>query len=174
MYFLTLTISCGLCLLLQPTPVELIPVDAGVEDRTVLSESLRVEPYDMRENQSFEQLFRVEGSPQIYVRRAGSLHAVFRDPLYVETVGGSIPLVPTSTIYCIGEVTQNVLDQLGVIATGEKVIVDEGTSVQEIEKWNPVSPAISHTPLISIRFLDDEGYRRRRLASFILEMSFRR
>jgi hypothetical protein len=174
MYFLTLTISCGLCLLLQSTPVELIPVDAGVEDRTVLSESLRVEPYDMRENQSFEQLFRVEGSPQIYVRRAGSLHAVFRDPLYVETVGGSIPLVPTSTIYCIGEVTHNVLNQLGVIATGEKVIVDEGTSVQEIEKWNPVSPAISHTPLISIRFLDDEGYRRRRLASFVLEMSFRR
>ena len=70
--------------------------------------------------------------------------------------------------------TQSVLDQLGVIATGEKVIVDEGASVQGIEKWNPVSPAISHTPLNSIRFLDDEGYRRRRLASFVLEMSFRR
>ena len=170
---ITLHLTWFYCLLLQPIPIELTPVDAGVEDRTVLSESLRLEPYDMRENQSFEQLFRVEGSPEIYVRRAGSLHAVFRDPLYVETVGESVPLVPTGTIYCIGEVTRHVLDQLGVIASGENATVAEMSSEKEIAKWNPIAPAITHAPLNSIRFLDDEGYRRRRLASFVLEMSYR-
>ena len=43
-------------------PVELIPVDAGVADRNVLSTSLRIQPQDMRLDQAFERLYRVEGS----------------------------------------------------------------------------------------------------------------
>ncbi len=155
---------------MQPSPVELIPVDAGVEDVNNLSESLSIEPFDLRENQSFEQLFRVKGNPEIFVRRAGSLHAVFRDPHYVETIGGSLAMIPTGTIYCIGEVTQEVLDQLGVIANGEtpksKPVPDQLDAA-----WNPAPPAISHSSLRTIRFLDDGQYRRRRLASFVLEIS---
>lgn len=171
MHFVLVSISILTCLIVQPAPLELIPVDAGVEDATPLSESLRLEPYDMRENQSFEQLFRVEGSPDVYVRRAGSLHAVFRDPLYVETFGGAVPIIPAGTIYCIGEVTQSVLDQLGVIARGERTREIEDSSEQGVEKWNPIAPNISHPSSKSIRFLDDEGYRRRRLASFVLQIS---
>ena len=158
------------CLLIQPTSVELTPVDAGVEDVNSLSESLILEPFDMRDNQSFEQLFRVKGSPEIYVRRAGSLHAVFRDPHYLETIGGSIPLVPAGTIYCIGEVTQDVLHQLGVIARGELTLKNEQVSNEQVAAWNPTPPTISHAPLRTIRFLDDSQYRRQRLASFVLEI----
>jgi len=159
-----------LCFFVQPAPVELTPVDAGVEDVNSVSESLRLELFDMRDNQSFEQLFRVEGSPEIFVRRAGSLHAVFRDPHYVETIGGPLAMIPTGTIYCIGEVTHEVLHQLGVIASGE---TGANTSVSDRKNanWNPPPPAISHTPLRTIRFLDDAQYRRRRLASFVLEIS---
>ena len=162
------------CLFMQPVTVELTPVDAGVEDVNNLSDSFSLEPYDMRKNQSFEQLFRVEGSPEIFVRRAGSLHAVFRDPHYVETMGGAVALVPTGTIYCIGEVTQNVLDQLGVIANGKNVIEGESTPESKNEKWNPPPPAMSHSSMRTIRFLDDATYRRQRLASFVLELSIRR
>jgi hypothetical protein len=161
-----------LYLLVQPVPVELTPVDAGVEDVNSLSQSLRLEPFDMRVNQSFEQLFRVEGSPEIYVRSAGSLHAVFRDPHYLETMGGAIPLVPTGTIYCIGEVTQEVLRQLGVIASGENTSENEYVSDQNGSTWNPAPPAVSSAQVRTIRFLDDGQYRRRRLASFVLEISF--
>ena len=154
-------------------PVELVPVDEGIEDRTVLSESLKVVQNDMRESQSFEQLFRVKGSPEIFVRRAGSLHAVFRDPHYLETSEGSIPLVPTGTIYCIGEVTKEVLEQLGVMVSGAGDDNVDTTPSQDDVKWNPVSPGISHASTSSIRFLDDEGYRRRRLASFVLAISMK-
>jgi hypothetical protein len=171
MYFVLFSISILTGLIVQSIPLELTPVDAGVEDTTPLSESLRLVPHDMRENQSFEQLFRVKGSPDVYVRRAGSLHAVFRDPLYVETFGTTVPLIPTGTIYCIGEVTQSVLDQLGVIARGEHKREIENSPEQVVENWNPIAPNISHTKSRSIRFLDDEGYRRRRLASFVLQIS---
>ena len=173
MYSLIMIITNICCLIFQSTPVELTPVDAGVEDITRLSESLRLESFDMREDQSFEQLFRIKGSPEIYVRRAGSLHAVFRDPIYVQTLGGNIPIIPTGTIYCIGEITHSVLNQLGVVASGKVVPTNETTPEQEVAKWNPVSPPISHARLSSIRFLDDEGYRRQRLASFVLEVSVR-
>ena len=164
------------CLLLyftlQQSPVELEPVDAGVEDTSAISESLQVAQPDLKEDQSFEKLFRVKGSPEIYVRRAGALHAVFRDPLYAEIFSGTLPLIPTGTVYCIGEVTQQSLNQLGQIA---KVVQEDDSEMnnQQNEKWNPVSPGVSHTPIRSIRFIDDEQYRRARLVSFVLEIQFR-
>jgi hypothetical protein len=167
------TFFFALCFLfVQADPVELTPVDAGVADATPLSESLQLQPYDLRANQSFEQLFRVEGSPEIYVRRAGSLHAVFRDPLYDQRDGALRAVVPTGTIYCIGEVTREVLNQLGVIATGEDVGNTQRVSDNETtERWNPPPPKISHPNVQTFRFLDDERYRRRRLATFVLELS---
>ncbi len=171
MFALTAIFCLSLCFLCTADPVELIPVDEGVEDRTVLSESLKVEQKDMRKSQSFEQLFRVKGSPEIFVRRAGSLHAVFRNPHYLETSEGSIPLVPTGTIYCIGEVTQEVLEQLGVMVSGTHDSNIDTDHPQDDVQWNPVAPGISHASTSIIRFLDDEGYRRRRLATFVLEVS---
>ena len=72
--FATILIA-SLCTLEQ---VELVPVDAGVEDRGALSTSLFVEPKDLRQNQSFERLYKVEGSDDVYVRKAGGLKAIFR------------------------------------------------------------------------------------------------
>lgn len=170
MYFVTITITFLLCFVMKGDPVELVPVDAGFEDLTPLSESLKVELHDIRQSQSFEQLFRVKGSPEIFVRRAGTLHAVFRDPRYIETSQGSVAAVPTGTVYCIGEVTSDVLSQLGVLRRGKKNTQEEVETIQEETYWQPIPPGVSHLTVTTIRFLDDESYRRSRLASFVLEV----
>ncbi len=64
--------------------VKLIPVEEGVADRGVLSESFHIEPLDLRQDVSFEQLYRVEGSEGVFVRKAGGLQAVFRNPDYLD------------------------------------------------------------------------------------------
>ena len=157
-------------LFLQPNaPVELIRVEEAVEDRGALSASLRVEPLDLRQDQSFEKLYKVAGSEGVYIRRAGGLRAVFRNPVYVDTSDGSIPLVPAGTVYCIGEVSQRVLMQLGVliepINLGEHIVTEEPQVIRE-----PTTPKSNFIPVRTIRFIDDEAYRRQRLASFVLDV----
>ncbi len=151
-------------------PVELIPVDAGVADRNVLSTSLRIQPQDMRLDQAFERLYRVEGTRNVYVRRAGGLYAVFRDPLYADTSDGAIPLVPAGTVYCIGSVSPYALGQLGQLAT-PSVPEQASNSTAPPRAWTPPPPRPSGPRHLraSIRFMEDEDYRRQRLASFVLE-----
>ena len=50
-------------------PVELVPVEGGVADRGSLSGSLRVLPADLRQNQSFEKLYKIVGSDDVYIRQ---------------------------------------------------------------------------------------------------------
>ena len=106
-------ISMTSFMLMQDDPIQLIPVDAGFEDRGSLSDSLRVVPKDLRQNQSFEQLYKVAGSNDIYVRKAGGLSAVFKNPVYIDAESGSIPIVPAGTVYCIGAIRPELLRQLG-------------------------------------------------------------
>ncbi len=149
--------------------VKLIPVEEGVADRGVLSESFHIEPLDLRQDVSFEQLYRVEGSEGVFVRKAGGLQAVFRNPDYLDVDSGAIPLVPAGTIYSIGKVST---DLLGQLATMSEPMVDK-----ELSHTATTATTLDLSPISgggysggSLRFIDDESYRRERLTLFVLEI----
>jgi hypothetical protein len=157
-------------LVLQPVKqVELIPVDAGYEDRGALSDSLRVIPLDLRQDTSFEKLYRVAGSDGVYVRKAGGLRAVFKNPTYFDSEVGLIPLLPAGTVYSIGELNVDVLGQLQQLS---EQTIPEGLIVAE--RYGFREGAIPITPRATrrgyIRFLKDEAYRRERLAFLVLKI----
>jgi len=172
MYFHLLSIgiiSIAAVVVQQDDPVELIPVEGGVADRGSLSDSLRSMQVDLRQNQSFEKLYKVNGSEDVYVRQAGGLRAVFKNPVYIDTQTGAIPIVPAGTVYCIGEVTQDVLRQLGVLVTPK----DQLPKAKDASATNvhvPRRTTASRAPRNTIQFLDDESYRRQRLAMFVLDV----
>ena len=169
-HFLPLGIISIVILAMQnQTPVELEPVDGGIADRGSLSGSLRVVPVDLRQNQSFEKLYKVVGSDDVYIRQAGGLRAVFRNPVYIDTASGSIPIVPAGTVYCIGEVTQEVLKQLGILITPD-IQFQDSVAPATLEPHQPRRITPSSAPRNTIKFLDDETYRRTRLALFVLDV----
>jgi hypothetical protein len=159
-------------LLSQPTSklaeeVELIPVDAGFEDRGALSESFRVEQVDLRHDTAFETLYKVSGSDGVYVRKAGGLRAVFKNPTYFDTANGAIPLLPAGTVYSIGEVNVSLLGQLSTLSTVG--VSDERVVPQRyIAGLKPAPITTRRTPRGVVRFIDDEEYRRERLTSLVL------
>jgi hypothetical protein len=159
-------------LLSQPTnqlanEVELIPVDAGYEDRGALSDSLRVERVDLRHDTAFETLYKVAGSDGVYVRKAGGLRAVFKNPAYFDTATGAIPLLPAGTVYSIGELNVALLGQLSKLSTGG--ISDRRVIPQRYTTGVKSVPITAQrTPRGVFRFIDDEEYRRERLTSLVL------
>ncbi len=159
-------------LLVEPEPPILIPVDAGVADRGALSTSLRVEQADFRQDRSFEKLYRVAGSPDIFVRKSGGLSAIFRSSEYVQTASGDIPIVPAGTVYCIGEIPRGLIQQIGKLQkplpTPETMLQAKRASATKPENVKAV--AIEPTRR-TIKFLQNEVYRRKRLASFVLEIA---
>lgn len=150
-------------------PIELIPVDAGVEDRGALSDSLKLEQVDMRQDYSFEKLYRVAGSDDIYVRKSGGLSAIFKTSQYVQTSNGEIPIVPAGTVYCIGEIPPELIQQLGTLQEP----LPEPKSMVRAERVQTTSARIpfqEKTFTKTFAFLDNEAYRRKRLASFVLDI----
>ena len=175
MYFHLLSIgiiSFAAAVLQQDNPVELIPVEGGVADRGSLSDSLRSMPVDLRQNQSFEKLYKIAGSEDVYVRTSGGLHAVFRSSEYMQTKDGEIPLVPAGTVYCIGKLRPEFIAQLGVLQSPRTQETIPETMVQAELVTVLTSPTpIKKKPMVrSIEFLENESYRRQRLASFVLEI----
>lgn len=149
-------------------PVELIPVDAGVEDRGALSTSLFVEQKDLRQNQSFERLYKVEGSEDVYVRKADGLKAIFRSSQYVNIYGREVPIVPAGTVYVIGAIRPELVASMGGLSpSGKDSITEPEQRTQQVKR--------THVPagVRSLRFVEDEGYRRKRLASFVLSSAFK-
>jgi hypothetical protein len=164
-----------LFMMLQPElPAELIPVEAGVEDRGSLSESLRTATLDTRQDQSFERLYKIEGSDGVYVRKAGGLYAVFKNSTYIDTQQGSIAIVPAGTVYSIGLVNVALLQQLGTLS--KPTIPNEMVRAEDLlyspnsipkKQYASASPALPRNG--SVRFVSDENYRRNRLAMMVLE-----
>ena len=153
----------------QSDPIELIPVDAGVEDRGALSDSFRVEQHTMRQDHAFEKLYKIAGSDDVYVRKSGGLSAVFRTSAYMHTSNGDIPIVPAGTVYYIGEIPPELIEQLGVLQEpleSQPSLVKAEMASQK--KSFPITKI--ETPRITIAFLEDESYRRKRLASFVLDI----
>jgi hypothetical protein len=157
-------------LILQPVKeVKLIPVDQGVQDRGSLSESFMVVPVDMRQDNSFEKLYRVEGSDGVYIRKAGGLRAVFKNPSYLDTKGGSVPLIPAGTVYSIGEIRKELLGQIEQLS--DPPVPDSLIVPQEHTFASQEYPTrVTNTKRHSMRFINDESYRRTRLASLLLNI----
>tara|TARA_X000001036_G_scaffold58953_3_gene48723 strand:- start:4582 stop:5112 length:531 start_codon:yes stop_codon:yes gene_type:complete len=159
----------------QPsTSLELIPVEAGVEDRGALSSSFRSAPVDLRQDQSFEQLYRVAGQDGVYVRRSGGLYAVFKNPTYIDTRWGSIPTVPAGTVYSIGAIQSEMLGQLDTLASpveSDSLVHNEvdGFALQSQPRATFTG---QFTPMSTdgVRFLEDEPYRRQKLALLVLKI----
>ncbi len=154
-------------------PVELLPIDAGVEDRGPLSASLFVETKDLRQNQSFERLYKVEGSDDVYVRKAGGLKAIFRSSQYANIHGMEVPIVPAGTVYVIGAIRPELVESMGGLSpTTEDVDVQQTVqqAVQQAQGTQTLQTMRTHVPkgVRSLRFVEDESYRRKRLASFVL------
>lgn len=151
--------------------MELVPVDAGVEDRGAFGSSFKLLQKDLRKDNAFEKLYRVKGSDGIYVRKAGGLYAVFRNPEYIDTEFGFFPIVPAGTVYCIGKMRPELVQQLGVLAKPTtRNQVDIGKAELPPLRWSPPAQSKVYTENKTIRFVDDEQYRRQRLTSFVLEI----
>jgi hypothetical protein len=84
-----------------PAPL-LQPVDQSVEDTSPLSASLRETQVDLRQPSGFQQVYRVPGRDDLYMRISGGLIAVFPQSVYSRQRGGQRPLIPPGTMFYIG------------------------------------------------------------------------
>ena len=167
-HFLTTSFTSFLFLFFAD-PIELIPVDAGVEDRGALSDSLHVEQTNMRQDHAFEKLYKIAGSDNVYVRKSGGLSAVFRTSAYVQTPNGDVPIVPAGTVYYIGEIPPELVQQLGKLQEPLKTPSTLIIAEMAIPKAVTMSSK-NKIPRYSIEFLENETYRRQRLTSFVLDI----
>ena len=167
-YYLAILIcslSQGIFIAQEP-PYELLPVDAGIEDRGVLKTSFFSDSKDLRQNQNFERLYKIAGSSDIYVRQAGGLRAIFRSSVYSSINNREVPIVPAGTVYCIGQIRPELLQHLGHLQkTPEEQLSQVNNSAQKPIAV-PQQPGIRRT----IRFLDDVAYRRKRMARIVLSI----
>ncbi len=85
---------------IQPAPLR--PVDQAVADRHALSVSLREVEGGLRVPDDFSEVFPVPGYDDLFMRAAGSIHAVFPKSTYVPRRGVLVPLVPDNTVHYIG------------------------------------------------------------------------
>jgi len=87
--------------------LHLTPTEGGVADRGAMSESLRVQPFEMRQPAGFSTIYEVESRPDVLVRGNGAVYAVFPQGDYAVAVVQKRrvvqTLVPAGTMYYIGE-----------------------------------------------------------------------
>jgi hypothetical protein len=88
------------------SPIPPRPVDPAVGDVNPLSASLRDMRVDLRQPTGFENVYRVPGRPDMFMRSSGALNAVFPQSAYAQTAGGPLPIIPAGTVFYIGEPPQ--------------------------------------------------------------------
>ncbi len=89
-------------------------VDAGTEDVSPLGESLRMVPIDMRVNDAFTRIYRldgVDGWEDQFARREGALTAVFPRSVYVPSSLGVGIAIPAGTVFIIGDPPEWMFDR---------------------------------------------------------------
>jgi hypothetical protein len=92
------------------------PVEAGVADLGPLDASLRLERYDLRSPDQWDQVYRmrsVEGD--WFARRSGGLTALFSQSQYIDSPYGPLAEIPASTVYIIGDPTPEFLRSIGLL-----------------------------------------------------------
>ena len=88
-------------------PATLQPVDQAVADRHALSVSLREVEGGLRVPDDFSDVFPVPGHDDLFMRAAGSIHAVFPKSTYARRRGMLVPLVPDNTVLYIGRPSES-------------------------------------------------------------------
>lgn len=84
----------------QEEPLQ--PVDQGIEDRGVLSMSLRRVEAGLQVPAGFEHVYRVPGREDLFMRIDGALYAVFPQSQYRPTKTGMVAGIPSQTVFFIG------------------------------------------------------------------------
>lgn len=87
------------------------PLDQTVEDVSPLSRSLRQVELGLRTPTDFEQVYRLPGHEDLYMRISGGIYALFPQSAYSQGKNGPIPLIPAGTVYHIG---YPIMDHLGL------------------------------------------------------------
>ena len=99
-------------------PGDLVPVEQGVSDMNALGTSLRLQPVELGEGNSFQRLFGVAGRPDLLVRSQGGLYAVFEQSDYMTVTKGNrsrtYTVWPAGTIFHIGRPDFTDLRSVGI------------------------------------------------------------
>lgn len=151
------------------------PLDARVEDVSILSASLRVESSGLAKPSGFDAVYRVPGDSGKLMRVNGALFAVFDQSVYQSYQGRSYVDVPPSTVFHIGPPLEGF--------AGSKVGSEPAASTELIESRQPragfgyVAPVSSrgHVGYADSRpsseglpqLISDPEYRARRLAELV-------
>jgi len=85
------------------SPPRLVPLEQGVEDRSSLDESLRIQQVDLSVPGGFRQVYHVPGRNDLLMRVNGGMYAVFPESFYRRGKGGVTALIPPGTVFYIGE-----------------------------------------------------------------------
>lgn len=154
---------------LQP----LQPLDARVEDVSLLATSLRVESPGLALPSDFDEVYRVPGDPSKLMRVNGALYAVFNQSVYGNYKGQPYATVPPATVFHIGAPPS------GPVATSP--IEAPSTGDPEPRRQGGYGMVASVGPHSHVgfspqeelveenlpRFIRDKSYRERRLAEIV-------
>ena len=151
------------------------PLDARVEDVSILSASLRVESAGLAQPSGFDAVYRVPGDSGKLMRVNGALFAVFDQSVYQSYPGGSYPDVPPSAVFHIGPPLEGFSGtKSGTKAPASTVAEESDHSRAGFGFVAPVSSR-SHVGYADARstmeelpqFVSDPVYRSRRLAELV-------
>ena len=81
---------------------DLKPLDQTVEDTSPLSISLRQIERGLREPSAFDQVYRVPDRDGLLMRIEGGIYALFPQSMYTQGKNGTLPVIPTGTVFHIG------------------------------------------------------------------------
>lgn len=155
----------------------LAPLDARVEDVSILSASLRVESAGLAMPSGFDAVYRVPGNSGKLMRVNGALFAVFDQSVYQSYQGRSYPEVPPSTVFHIGPP----LEGFSTSATESSSSVTADTvTLPHRAGFGYVAPATTNTRETHVgfsepwpeaeplpKFISDPKYRAARLAELV-------
>jgi hypothetical protein len=86
----------------QVKPGDLVPVEQGTADTSVMGTTLRIMPVELNESTNFRRLYGVAGRPDLLVRSHGGMYGVFDQGQYVTWKNSTYAVWPSGTQFFIG------------------------------------------------------------------------
>lgn len=151
------------------------PLDARVEDVSILSASLRVESAGLAKPSGFDAVYRVPGDSGKLMRVNGALFAVFDQSVYQSYQGRSYVDVPPSTVFHIGPPLEGFRASRDDDQTSASSVAAEATHSRAGFGLVPPVSTRSHVGYADARpitdelpkFVADRTYRTMRLAELV-------
>lgn len=81
---------------------DLEPIEQRIEDVDPLATGFRRIELGLRQPFGFEEVYRVPGDDERFMRIDGGLYAVFPQSVYTNRRFGELPLIPANTVFWIG------------------------------------------------------------------------